>query len=235
MKWRESELGFPCRVVRSARRTTSIEIVAGEVVVRAPNRVSEPVLLHWVQQKRSWVMKHLTRQQHEFDHHEIRLKQGAEIPLNGTPYRLQWFVGDSSQVTRLDNATLLVSLSSRIRRSEPEAVEELLKSWLLQEAQAHLTRRLHQLSQQTALTPSALEVKGFKRRWGQCSTSGLIKLNWRLIHAPQAVQDYVIIHELCHLREMNHSPAFWQLVARHCPDYKALRSYIKKRNAWLEW
>lgn len=235
MKWRESELGFPCRVVRSTRRTTSIEIVAGEVVVRAPSRVSEPVLLHWVQQKRPWVLKHLDRQLREQGCHEIYLNQGAEIPLYGTPHRLQWFVADSSQVTRLDNATLLVSLSSRVRRSEPEAVEELLKSWLLQEAQSHFKRRLQQLSEQTELVPSELEVKGFKRRWGQCSSTGIIKLNWRLIHAPQAVQDYVIIHELCHLRQMNHSPAFWQLVARHCPDYKSLRAYIKSRNAWLEW
>lgn len=235
MKWRESELGFPCRVVRSTRRTTSIEIVAGEVVVRAPSRVSEPVLLHWVQQKRPWVLKHLDRQQREQDCHEICLSQGAEIPLHGTAHRLQWFVGDSSQVTRLDNATLLVSLSSRIRRSESEAVEELLKSWLLQEAQSHFKRRLQLLSQQTELIPRELEVKGFKRRWGQCSSTGIIKLNWRLIHAPQAVQDYVIIHELCHLSQMDHSPAFWQLVARHCPDYKSLRTYIKSRNAWLEW
>jgi len=234
MKWREAELGFPCRVVRSSRRTTSIEIVAGEVVVRAPSRVSESVLLHWVQQKRLWVLKHLASQMEQV-RHEIRLCQGAEIPLHGTSHRLEWFVGESSQVTRLHNSTLLVSLSSRIRRSESEAAEELLKSWLLQEAQSHLQRRLQQLSQQTALYPKDLQVKGFKRRWGQCSALGVVKLNWRLIHAPQAVQDYVIIHELCHLREMNHSPAFWQLVARHCPDYKALRAFIKDRNAWLEW
>lgn len=87
-----------------------------------------------------------------------------------------------------------------------------------------------------ALVPQKLALSSARSRWGSCSASGGVRLNWRLMQAPPAVIDYVVIHELAHLAELNHSPRFWAIVAAHCPDWKVRRDWLKQHgNRLLGW
>jgi hypothetical protein len=97
-------------------------------------------------------------------------------------------------------------------------------------AKRNLPVRLLALAREEGLTVRKVSVRNQKSRWGSCSPNGHICLNWRLVLLPDAVRDYVLVHELMHLRRMDHSPAFWKLVARACPDYQAHRAFLRSRS-----
>ena len=102
-----------------------------------------------------------------------------------------------------------------------------LRQFLQHAAQSTLLDTLARHSQHLHLIPTALALSNAKTFWGVCRRNTGIRLNWRLIGAPDFVQDYVCIHELCHLVHANHSPAFWQLVAQHCPNYPMAQKWLK--------
>jgi predicted metal-dependent hydrolase len=95
-------------------------------------------------------------------------------------------------------------------------------------ARRELPARLLELAAQHGLTVSRVSVRNQKWRWGSCSPSGLICLNWRLVKMPDAVRDYVMLHELMHLKRMDHSPKFWKLVAAVCPTYQDARRWLRQ-------
>jgi predicted metal-dependent hydrolase len=116
------------------------------------------------------------------------------------------------------------------------ACRQALRRWLVRAGQAHLVPRLAELSQASGLSFAGTTVRLARSRWGSCSRTGVIALNARLLLLASPLVDYVLVHELCHTRELNHSPAFWILVAQHCPEYRrhriALRAAGKHLPAW---
>ena len=102
---------------------------------------------------------------------------------------------------------------------------------LIARARQELPPRLLELAAQYGLAVSRISIRNQRRRWGSCSRSGYICLNWRLVTMPEAVRDYVLIHELMHLKRMDHSPKFWKLVAEKCPSYKETRAWLRSHGA----
>jgi hypothetical protein len=121
--------------------------------------------------------------------------------------------------------------------ADPAACRHALRRWLLRQGQLHLPPRLAAVSHERGLPYARSTVRLARSRWGSCSRLGVISLNARLLLLPPIVVDYVLVHELCHTRVPNHSPAFWRLVARHCPAYPdhraALRAAGKQLPAWI--
>ena len=103
----------------------------------------------------------------------------------------------------------------------------LVRKHLRQLAMRELSRRTWELARVHGITIHRVTVRAQTTRWGSCSVRGTISLNWRLIQAPSQVSDYLIIHELMHRREMNHSARFWKLVADACPDYRSAEQWLK--------
>ncbi len=99
---------------------------------------------------------------------------------------------------------------------------------LMTRARRELPARLLELAARHALTVRKVSIRNQKWRWGSCSPTGNICLNWRLVQMPEALRDYVLIHELMHLRRLDHSPRFWKLVAEACPDYRELRRQLQR-------
>lgn len=99
---------------------------------------------------------------------------------------------------------------------------------LRREAKTVLPQRLRELAHQVGVTVRAITVRNQRHRWGSCSTSGAISLNWRLITMPEWVRDYVMYHELMHVERMDHSTAFWALVKRVCPNYQEARRWLRR-------
>ena len=121
--------------------------------------------------------------------------------------------------------------------ADPAACRHALRRWLLRKGQDHLLPRLADVSHGCGLSYSRSTVRLARSRWGSCSRLGVISLNARLLLLSPALVDYVLLHELCHTRQPNHSPAFWALVARHCPTYPAHRRELlaagKQLPAWV--
>lgn len=114
------------------------------------------------------------------------------------------------------------------RRQPREALSAAARLALRSQAKRELPLRLLQLASQFGLRVSRVSVRNQQSRWGSCSPNGHICLNWRLVAMPEWVRDYVIIHELMHLKRLDHSPKFWKLVAAACPQYQDARAWLRK-------
>ena len=102
-----------------------------------------------------------------------------------------------------------------------------------QKARRELPERLLELAARHGLAVSRVSVRNQRSRWGSCGRDGHICLNWRLVLMPESVRDYVLVHELMHLRRMDHSPAYWRLVAEACPDYRSARDWLRRHGPSL--
>lgn len=124
-------------------------------------------------------------------------------------------------------------VAARARAERRPAREHEQRQLLIRRAAEELPRRLFELAAKFALTVTRVSIRNQRWRWGSCSKAGHICLNWRLIEMPAWVRDYVLIHELMHLRRMDHSPAFWKLVAVAFPDYQHARAWLREHGRGL--
>ncbi len=153
-----------------------------------------------------------------------RWASGETVAYLGLPLKIEVAPGVS--------AVELAAPLLRIRAPDlaAAAVAALAKHWLQEQALAHFHRRIEHFRTHITLETVAIRLSNARSRWGSCHASGRISLNWRLIHMPQHLIDYVVVHELAHLREMNHSPRFWAVVGSVIPDYAARRREIRRES-----
>lgn len=227
-------LPFSYQIVRSSRRRSiSIEIKAAEVVVRAPVRVPERELHHFVREKSAWIVKKIAEQQQHLDSLPRRTYfAGSEFPYLGRTLRLSLAAAASASVALVDDC-LQVCLSSRSRLAPQEQARRLIYVWYQQQAVSILTARTSALAAQMGLRCSAVTIRATRSKWGHCTSRGAIQYNWQIILAPETIVDYLVAHEVCHLRHPNHSPVFWQLVASVCPAYESERAWLRAQGARL--
>jgi predicted metal-dependent hydrolase len=166
-----------------------------------------------------WIARRLAEV--EQAHAQVALR-GDAIPYLGATLRLQTERGRTRVHRRGD--TLLVP-----EQDTAAAVQR----WLRRAARAEITPRAHRAAGALGVQVTRVSVRDQRTRWGSCSSTGALSFSWRLLLAPEAVLDYVVWHEVCHLREMNHSPRFWALVARHCPGYEQPRRWLRDNAAAL--
>lgn len=107
----------------------------------------------------------------------------------------------------------------------------LLQKWLTKQAESAVIRQVQIRSAQIGVRPTNISIRSQRTRWGSCSTRGTLSFNWRLIMAPPEVLDYVVVHELAHMKQKNHSKAFWAVVAQYCPQYLKYRLWLKQNQA----
>jgi predicted metal-dependent hydrolase len=119
------------------------------------------------------------------------------------------------------------------RHTDEKTIKQVLFSWYREEAKRIIPHRAAQLASVHSLTYTGVKVRDQRTRWGSCSSGGSLNFNWRLILAPPAVMDYLIVHELAHLREGNHSSKFWDVVAKMCPPYQEAERWIREHGLRL--
>jgi predicted metal-dependent hydrolase len=107
----------------------------------------------------------------------------------------------------------------------------LLQKWLADQAEAAILNQVQSRAKQMGVRPTGISIRSQRTRWGSCSTRGTLSFNWRLIMAPPDVLDYVVVHELAHMKERNHSKSFWAVVQKYCPDYLKHRAWLKQNQA----
>jgi len=130
--------------------------------------------------------------------------------------------GNNPNCVTLERNRLIVTIGSASSR-----LNSALEQWYRMQAVKLIKERTYRLSARMGLTYNRITIRGQKTRWGSCSRRGNLSFNWRLIMAPEPVIDYVIIHELSHLKEMNHTKRFWEMVAEYCPRWHEYRKWLR--------
>ncbi len=224
---------------RAKRRTIGFQVGHEGLVVSAPKWVPLYEVESALQEKAAWILKKLgeTRERHErLESSRIDWKDGAALPFLGEqvivvldPRHAFDAVGavlhtDAEALPGVPRLTLHVGLP---HGASADQIRDAVQAWLMRQAKRIFTDRLNHFAPQLNVTWRKLSLSGAATRWGSASSDGAIRLNWRLIHFNQSVIDYVVAHELSHLRVMDHSPRFWETVRTVVPDYAERRSLLK--------
>jgi len=223
--------GFSVTIIKSARRKTmALKVTRDGVSVHMPSNAAISLAKKFVQQKTSWIQYKLKQQ----DSRQPVIKHyvdGESLLFLGEQYNLRL---NQSAVTNIHKDNTDIVITSRSAPPSTASVKRNLVNWYKQQAELYIKERTQQLAEKTGLKPRSITVKTYKARWGSCRITGDIQFNWKLMLAPPAIIDYVIVHELCHLTHHNHSAAFWQLVNHHYSDFKQARQWLKENGHQLE-
>ena len=216
----------------SRRRTLALQVGPAGVVVHAPLYLDTAQIEAFVQSKTDWLQRQLAQRQPAFP--VFKLQDGAVLPCVDERLTLR-VVPDKLSAITAENNTLWLQLSSRVKAdNQQKQIRDLVIDWYSQEALRYFAARLDVFATLMRVSYRALSIKSWQTKWGSCDSTGQICLNWRLLLAPQWVSDYVVIHELAHLRQMNHSPAYWAVVAQYCPNWQQARDYLRQHQQSLD-
>jgi len=248
-RWREIDtplqtIGFVLR--RSQRKSIGLSVTEEGILVTAPKWVTLAQIDGAVREKSRWLLDKLRqchRRQQQLALAQAQWRDGGRIPFLGQSIVLRLdetcpqhvFEGSldpnsnaPQQNGQLDGQILRLALSAR---AEPTRIRDTVHAWLQGAARRWFEPRLHHFLQRSGCTMRRWRLSNAATRWGSCTSAGDILLNWRLIHLAPPLIDYVIAHEVAHLRHLDHSPAFWQEVQRLLPDFQLARQALRQRHA----
>jgi predicted metal-dependent hydrolase len=227
--WKTIALGdriVPYVLRRAPRRTIGLSIDQRGLRVGAPPRTPLAEIETVIRKHADWVAKKLDAWRGRLPATPLSLTDGTRLPYLGGWLEIRLGRGDNQALwTGNDTLTLLPRF--------PEKAGVLLIRTLRRKAWAVFSERLAAQAERLGVAAPRLALSSARTRWGSCSLKTGIRLNWRLIHGDPSIIDYVIVHELAHLTEMNHSARFWAIVARYFPDYRAAREALKKLSGSL--
>ena len=221
---------------RGKRKTIGFVVGAEGLSVRAPRWVTLRDVDAAIQEKADWILRKLleTRQRHaRVEATRIDWKDGAEFPFMGETVviRLDPKHGFASVGGTLDasddGAGLRILRLAVSQNAEASQIRDAAQAWLMRQARRLFIERLDHFAPRLGVRWQKLSLSNAATRWGSASADGSIRLNWRLIHFRLPVIDYVVAHELAHLRVMDHSQRFWDTVESVVPDYDLLRQQLK--------
>jgi hypothetical protein len=214
------------KLIRSKRRTIALIIERdGSFTVRAPLRAPNAAIETFIQQKADWITR--TREKIK-NVQPVLAKQyadGEKFLFLGSSFDLK-LVGLQKPWLRFENGFTL-------HRAVQEKGEQVFTRWYKERAFEIISERVKQYSQKYNFTPKQVKISSAKTRWGSCSPNGTLNFTWRLVMAPLEVIDYVVVHELTHLRVKNHSSKFWKAVESIYPEYKKQRKWLKENGEKL--
>lgn len=216
------------RLVRSRRKTIGLYIApGGELIVRAPLQTPLARLEELIRQKADWIaLKQKEMRKYAPPAPKHRFEPGEQFPYLGQFYPLEV----NGQVRGLAfNGRFVLGKTTQAR------ARKLFTDWYRQQAAQVFEERVSFYVLLGGFNIKQVRLSSARTRWGSCSSTGNINLTWRLVMAPPAIIDYVIVHELAHTLEHNHSRAFWARVAAILPDYKQRRAWLKKNGNQLEF
>jgi predicted metal-dependent hydrolase len=212
-------------VRRRGKRGVGLKVDGNGLTVAASLTTPMSTIESVIEQHGVWVAKKLG----EWSHRRVVPQQwqtGATVPHMGETLTLMIDVGHA----RASVEKALDHLFVKVKSGAPKEIEKAVVAWMKKQALPHFAQRAFFFARLHQLTPPHVFLSSANGRWGSCNSRREVRLSWRLIKARPALVDYVICHELAHLRHMNHSPAFWAEVKRMCPDYEALKKELDRHD-----
>lgn len=224
------------RLRRSARaKRLRIAVYADHIEVVAPTAISAAHVEAFVARHWQWAQSKLAELAHRAVEAQSRLATETRLPFRGEhfPLTITERAGLRSSRVVFDRhfqVDVPAGLDAAQRR---QLVKTKLEAWYRRQVADETQRLIQQHAHRHGLHPRRIAVRDQKTRWGSCGPRGDININWRLILAPPAALEYVVVHELCHLRHRNHAKPFWALVEDHLPHYQAQRRWLKEHGHTL--
>lgn len=212
---------------RSSRRTIGFSIDSSGLSITAPRWVTLADIETAIAGKERWIFAKLAEWQTRAEQRalpRIEWRDGAQIPYLGKPVQIALGSANAGLAFDTQAATLALALPTH---ADAQQIKDRVQGWLQTEAKRIFGERLDYYAEKLGVGYSGYALSSAATRWGSCSSDGRIRLNWRLIHFPLSIIDYVVAHELAHLREMNHSPRFWQTVESIFPEFREARHTLK--------
>lgn len=236
----ESETQMHYHVRRSQRaKRTRIVVTADKIEVVAPFEVPEHRIKAFVARQQNWIKDTVNRIHHKAKATQkfapARYVDGVNVPYLGQQVPLT-IKPTSSKNIRLQlhsDQQFIAYLPEHLQENSSELIKQALEKWMKLQIRQHANLLIAKHSGKHQLIPRCIRIKTQKTRWGSCGPKNDINLNWLLMLAPPIVLEYVVVHELCHIKHKNHSKEFWLLVKDHMPDYLTHRHWLKQHGASL--
>lgn len=234
-----SQLPFAYQIRRSQRASRArIVVKPGQVEVVAPQEIPEGWLHKFVLAKQHWITQALRKmavsQPTQNSFAPLSFADGATIIYQGKQHPISVKTTSLKRVKIEYNNAYTIHLPPDI---DPQNNHDVIKNafikWLRKRAKTEVEQLVAKHAPQRKLVPRSITIKTQKSRWGSCGINNDININWLLMMAPADVLEYVVVHELCHIKVKNHSSQFWALVAEHLPDYKNRRLWLKREGRSL--
>ncbi|MDZ7709080.1 MAG: SprT family zinc-dependent metalloprotease [Roseovarius sp.] len=206
------------RSARARRLSLRVSGLDSQVTLTVPHGVTEAEALGFAQSRSDWLRRTLDGQPGH-----VRIEPGAMLPIEG---EMRQVAPGAGRQVRLAGGLVHVP-------GADETLAPRLRAWLRARARDRLAAASDHYAARLGRGYSRLSLRDTRSRWGSCSAQGALSYSWRLILAPPGVLDYVAAHEVAHLAQMNHSPAFWAVVAGLLPDFDAPRAWLKREGAML--
>ncbi len=205
------------KIIRAKRRTVALQILPdATLLVKAPTRMSDRDIQQFIIMHTDWIEKRLRTIQQTVNTGDK--KKGRQYWYNGTLHDLVFHTG--TRIVVKDNKLYFPKvLQFRLGKE--------LEAWYIKEAREKITRQVKRYSQEMQVSYKSLSFSDTKSRWGSCTHDNHLQFNWRLVMAPLLVMNYVIVHELAHITQKNHSMDFWRLVGKYNPSYRQNRKWLK--------
>jgi predicted metal-dependent hydrolase len=223
-------LNFQLIRSRRRRKTISLQIKEeGRVVIYVPYHTPKGEIEKFIKEKQPWIVKKISEKERSTKETRKAFIPGEEFLYLGESYPLE--IGD------INHKGLPLKLSFGkfiLDKDHLERARDLFILWYQREAQEKLEARVRYFSNRLQLVPKGLKITSAKHRWGSCSRDNRLSFSWRIIMAPWSVIDYVVIHELVHIKEKNHSKRFWDHLETIFPDYRKHRFWLRK-NGYRLW
>ena len=213
----------PRNIIRTNKRTLSLMVNArGELIVRAPYNFPEHKIFEFIKEKQDWIIKK-----------QNAVRANSYINQNVVNYTVFLFLGQelTPVITKdvkdffIDGGRLLIPA-----KIPEDKILNRVERWYRKVAMEIIVERVTFMATRLHLHPTSVTTNNNKTRWGVCDSHGNIAINWRAIFLPPNLLDYIVVHELCHLLEFNHTKAFWAIVANVIPDYQSVRKHLKCLN-----
>jgi len=232
-------LPFSYTLVRSSKRKTiALQIKNEKLTVRAPQLIPQDYINQLLTDKMSWIVKKIADSRQKTSPPPVVYLPDNTILIHGIPRKISLSYQHKANTT-LNEDSIEVSLPLRLKCHEndlkhlEQQIKKQLASWMKKQVMMYLDNALPELSSKLNLMPTAYKVRLYKARWGSCNNKGELSFNYLLAMVPYWVINYVIIHELCHIKHLNHSAQFWQLVSQYQPNYKEADTWLKKHQSQI--
>jgi len=225
---------IPYQIVRSRRSTADIVVERdGSIIVRAPAALSDERIEDIVTAKRYWIYKTLAEWRDLNATRVIReYRSGEGFLYLGRSYRLLL-------VVEQDEALVLRDGRFRLRRDVVDrgdvvAAQSVFRDYYMTRGRERIAQRVAYFAPKVGVFPMEIDVRELGHRWASCSASGRLAFHWKCMMAPQTIMDYIVVHELCHMRHRDHTDAFWNEVDKVMPAYAERKAWLRLRGAGLD-
>ena len=222
---------FPFEIIRTDRvKSASIDVEDNLVKVTVPKNLSDERIEELIKGRILWIKQKLALQATANISKPKEYVDGEAFAYLGRNYRLKCANGSEESV-KLKSGYLNVTTKNGKRNSEH--IKAAIEQWYRTKALSRLVDKNKRYSAILKVEPTSINLKDYKAMWGSCSPKGVVSYNWRIILAPHKIVDYIVVHELCHLIEPNHSSKYWKQVRSVIPDYKNSKEWLKNNGSSL--